>query len=297
MIRLALRVGREQAEIALANLLELAPSGVEEIEHDDQTVEYAVYGAPGELPDLPALQAVAGEALVQVSTSEVADDWQERWKQFHRPVVVPAPAPGTPALRLRPPWEPSLTAAQTQEIVIDPGQAFGTGAHATTKLCLALLLQLAGEGRRGPLIDIGTGSGVLAIAAAKLAYRPVLALDHDPESVRAAKANAKVNDVSVDVERFDLRRDELPPVQGATVLANLLRPLLVELADRLVAAPEQLVISGLLAGEADQVAREFVSRGMRERSRLHEGEWAAVWLSAPGGAGQDAPSAAQSLSA
>lgn len=282
MIRLALRVGREQAEIALANLLELAPSGVEEIEHDDQTVEYAVYGAPGELPDLPALQATVGEALVQVSTSEVADDWQERWKQFHRPVIVPSPAERVQALRLRPPWEQSLATARTQEIVIDPGQAFGTGAHATTKLCLALLLRLAAEGRRGPLIDIGTGSGVLAIAAAKLGYGPVLALDHDPESVRAAQENAQVNGVSVQVERFDLRRDELPPMAGTTVLANLLRPLLVELAGRLAAAPEQLVVSGLLSGEADQVARELVARGMREGSRLHDGEWAAVRLSAPG---------------
>jgi ribosomal protein L11 methyltransferase len=281
VIRLALRVRREQAEIALANLLELAPSGVEEIEHDDQTVEYAVYGAPGELPDLPALQASVGGALVQVGTSEVADDWQERWKLFHRPVSVPAPADGgAPALRLRPPWEPSVGSEQAQEIVIDPGQAFGTGAHATTKLCLSLLLQLAAEGVQGSLVDIGTGSGVLAIAAAKLGFAPVLALDHDPESVRAAQENAQVNGVQLEIARADIRRDSLPALRGATVLANLLRPLLLELCERIEQAPEHLVVSGLLREETDEVVQALVlQHGFSERSRMSEGEWAASWLS------------------
>jgi len=281
VIRLALRVRREQAEIALADLLELAPSGVEEIEHADQTVEYAVYGAPGELPDLPTLQASVGGALVQVSTSEVAEDWQERWKLFHRPVSLPAPAGGgAPALRLRPPWEPSLGGEQAQEIVIDPGQAFGTGAHATTKLCLTLLQRLATEQVRGTLVDIGTGSGVLAIAAAKLGFAPVIALDHDPESVRAARENAKVNDVEIEVARCDLRRDSLPALQGAVVLANLLRSLLLELAERIDQVPGDLVISGLLRQETDEVVQALAQRhGFSERSRRSEGEWSAAWLS------------------
>jgi ribosomal protein L11 methyltransferase len=281
VIRLALRVRREQAEVALAEVLELAPSGVEEIEHDDQTVEYAVYGAPGELPDLPALQASVGGALVEVCTSEIADDWQQRWKLFHRPVLLPAPGQGgAPALRLRPPWERSLADEQALEIVIDPGQAFGTGAHATTKLCLSLLQGLVAEEVCGPLVDVGTGSGVLAIAAAKLGFAPVRALDHDPESVRATRENAKVNDVELEVARLDLRRDSLPALEGVTVLANLLRPLLLELAQRIVRPPRQLVISGLLHGEVDEVVQAFARlHGMRERSRLHEGEWAASWLS------------------
>ncbi|HEY3970898.1 MAG TPA: hypothetical protein VGL79_05815, partial [Solirubrobacteraceae bacterium] len=95
MIRLALRVRRSDAELVLADLLELAPSGVEEVElpasdGGEGMVEYAVYGAPGELPLLPDLQAAAGGALVEISTSEVADDWSERWKQFHQPVLIEA---------------------------------------------------------------------------------------------------------------------------------------------------------------------------------------------------------------
>jgi hypothetical protein len=104
MIRLALRVRRSDAELVLADLLELAPSGVEEIElpagdGGEGMIEYAVYGAPGELPLLPDVRAAAGGGLVEISTSEVADDWSERWKQFHRPVLIEARAPGGPRIR------------------------------------------------------------------------------------------------------------------------------------------------------------------------------------------------------
>src|SRR3954466_13618901 len=128
MIRLAVRVRREDAEVALADLLELAPAGVEEVELPEaDVVEYAVYGAPGELPALPDLRAAAGDALVEVTTSEVADDWDERWRGFHRPVEAAG-------FLVRAPWHEALPGRQ--EIVIDPGQAFGTGGHATTRLCL-----------------------------------------------------------------------------------------------------------------------------------------------------------------
>jgi ribosomal protein L11 methyltransferase len=172
MIRLAVRVRRADAEVVLAELLELTPGGVEEVDVDAGTVEYAVYGAPGELPELGDLQAAAGAALVQVSTSEVADDWEQRWRAFHRPLVLGS------ALTVRPPWE----AAGTTEldVVIDPGRAFGTGAHATTALCLELLLLQVGPGSeaaRGTCVDLGCGSGVLAIVAARLGFAPVIALD------------------------------------------------------------------------------------------------------------------------
>ena len=89
MLRLAVRVRREHAELVLAELLELAPGGVEEVELPGGVTEYAVYGAPGELPALPDLRAAAGGALVEVRTSELADDWSERWRKFHRPLVLP----------------------------------------------------------------------------------------------------------------------------------------------------------------------------------------------------------------
>jgi ribosomal protein L11 methyltransferase len=291
VIRLAVRVARDRAELVLAELLELAPAGVEERDAGDGAVEYAIYGAPGELPSLPDVSAVAGDALVEVTTSELPDDWSERWKQFHRPVLVRAPStPGragpvaVPDLHIRPPWEPPPDAgprpdAEPVQIVIDPGQAFGTGAHATTRLCLELLLELAGEEpAHGSLVDVGTGSGVLAIAAAKLGFAPVAAVDNDPDSVRAAAVNARVNGVEVDVRRFDLR-DQPPPAAGV-VTANLLRPLLLELAQRIRGhAPAHLLAGGLLVPECDEVAAAFAAgAGLRERSRRTAGDWAAVWM-------------------
>lgn len=286
MIRLAVRVGAADAEMVLAELLELAPSGVEEVELDSETVEYAVYGSAGELPDIPDLRAAAGRVLVEVSSSEVADDWGERWKQFHKPVLIDSPAPGRiPAVCVRPPWETLSGHEETVEIVIDPGQAFGTGGHATTRLCLELLLTLAaGEPARGQLLDVGTGSGVLAIAGAKLGYSPVIALDHDRESVRAAAQNASVNGVSVEVRRLDLRVETVPlssdDRQGPSVMvANLLRPLLLDLATAMPSVPSHLLAGGVLVEQVDEVVCAFAERcGLRERERRGHGEWAAVWL-------------------
>ena len=269
MIRLALRVRREDAELALAELLELAPSGVEEVDLGD-VVEYAVYGPPGELPALPDLRAAAGGALVEIRTTEVADDWAERWRDFHRPIEVAG------RLRVRSPWhEP---AAGIEEIVIDPGQAFGTGAHDTTRLCLELLCELDAA---GPFADLGCGSGVLAIAAAKLGFGPVLGVDHEAESVAATQDNARANAVEVRVERFDLLRDG-PAPSAPTVAANLLRPLLLAVAHNGFAGapPQVLVASGLLRNEADEVAAAFEAHGLHEAARRETAEWAALLLRA-----------------
>jgi len=266
VIRLALRVRREDAELVLAELLELAPGGVEESE-DGDVVEYAVYGAPGELPVLPDLRAAAGGALVEIATSEVADDWSERWREFHRPIEIGSP----PTLRVRAPWHE----ARDGDIVIDPGQAFGTGAHATTRLCLELL---EGVAAGGPVVDVGCGSGVLAIAAARLGWSPVLALDYDTLAVDATLDNARVNDAELDVRRFDLRDEAVPA--APTVLANLLRPLL--LATRLAETPRTLIASGLLAHEGDEIAAHFAAtHGLTEHRRVEADGWVALDLRAP----------------
>ena len=266
MIRLPVRVRRLQADHVLAELLELAPGGVEERE-DGDVVEYAVYGAPGELPDLPDLRAAAGAALVEVATTEVADDWDERWKAFHRPVQVGD-------LYVRPPWEPPRDGLR--DVVIDPAQAFGTGAHATTRLCLELLLGLEPG---GALVDVGCGSGVLAIAAARLGWAPVLGVDHERESVQATLDNAAANGVALQARHHDLLRDG--PAPGApTVVANLLRPLLLRVAADGFAgsAPDVVVASGLLAHEGDEVVAAFARHGLHESARRHGGEWVALLL-------------------
>ncbi len=290
MIRLAVRVRSADAELVLADLLELAPSGVEETERPGEIVEYAIYGAPGELPVLPDLRAAVGEALVEISTSEIPDDWSERWRDFHQPITIESPAPEhVSALRVRAPWESPSDRGDLREIVIDPGQAFGTGSHATTRLCLELLLALRSAGadagvKPAGLLDLGSGSGVLAIAAAALGYDPVLALDYDRLSVTATAENAAVNDVQIDVRHFDLRIDPWPTVDRQpipVVLANLLRPLLLDLANTLRDPPAHLIMSGLLTHEADEVSLAFGRRlGMSVRERREQGDWAAVWLQA-----------------
>jgi ribosomal protein L11 methyltransferase len=262
VIRLALRVRREDAEVALAELLELAPGGVEEVDPDPTGphVEYAIYGAPGELPALPDLRAAAGDALVEVSTTEVADDWGERWKAFHEPVEVAG-------FRVRPPW----SEARPGDIVIDPGQAFGTGGHHTTRLCLELMRDLEPA---GTFVDAGCGSGVLAIAAARMGFEEVVGVDFDPLAVEATEVNAKINGVRVAARRWDLRDEEVPA--GDTVAANLLRPLLRQL--RFAGVPRALIASGILVAEADEAAAALAAHGLVEVERRSAGEWSALLL-------------------
>jgi ribosomal protein L11 methyltransferase len=289
MLRLAVRVRRAEAELVLAELLELAPSGVEEVDVDRDTVEYAIYGAPGELPELPKLQAAAGGALVEVATTSIADDWHERWREFHRPLVL------GDRLSVRPPWEGPTDAAL--DLVIDPGRAFGTGAHPTTRLCLELLLDLerpsglacsgaggqraTGSAEAPCVIDLGCGSGVLAIAAAKLGWPAVLALDYDQLCIDATRENARVNGVGLaGVEHFDLLKQPVPAAR--LVLANLLGPLLLAWSAGMAGTEyEWIIASGLLESEAPAVSSSFASHGYRERNRLISGEWAALLLEAP----------------
>lgn len=273
MIRLAVRVRGDDSEgIVLSELLELSPAGVEEKALEDG-VEYVIYGAPGELPTLPDVQTAVGDVFVDVSSEEIPDDWSERWKAWHRPVDV---SWRFRRLRVRPPWEdPIADDPGLIELVVDPAQAFGTGAHATTRLCLELLLSLDPG---GPFADWGSGTGVLAIAAARLGYAPVLAVDLDPYSIEASEVNAKENGVEIEVRRHNLRTT--PPPYAPTVCANLVRPLLLDVAGLMERAPDHLICSGLLRHEADEVAAAFAAHGLAERDRRSVGEWSALLLTA-----------------
>ena len=266
MIRLAVRAPVEAAEQVLAAVLELAPSGVEQVEGEG-FVEYAVYGAPGELPELALGEAEVGGVLVTVSGTEVPDDWAERWKRFHSPVLVGA------RLWVRPPWEEPAVRPGVIDLVIDPGRAFGTGAHATTRLCLELLLEVELKGRS--FCDLGCGSGVLSIAAAKLGAGPVTALDSDRLAVEATVGNARDNEVVLDVVRRANLRSEAAP-RASVLVANLMRPLLLQVAELMQERPGTLIVSGLLEHEADEVAGAFGP--LRERRRLSSKGWSAVLL-------------------
>lgn len=270
MIRLAVRCAPEQAEIVLAELTVLAPNGVEE-DHGPDYVEYAIYGGEGELPDLGEIEVAAGDGLVEVVATEVPDDWADRWQDFHKPILVGG------RLWLRPSWEPPKEGAI--DVVVDPGQAFGTGAHPTTRMCLELLLELAEAGEaEGELTDLGTGSGVLAIAAAKLGWSPVHGYDHEAPAIEAAATNARINDVELQLSRMNLR-EELPGLSPTTV-ANMTAPILKEIAKQLEGGrdPSTLLLSGLLPTELDEMATAFEPAGLGEADRRVDGDWAALLL-------------------
>ncbi len=271
MIRLAVRVARADAEVALAGLLDLVPAGLEEVDRADGTIEFAVYRPAGAPPDPAAVRAALGAAVLGLSSTTVADDWAERWREFHRPSQV------GDRLWVRAPWEPPA-APGLIDIEIEPAQAFGTGSHPTTRLCLGLLVSLAEAGEAaGPLLDIGCGSGVLAIAAAKLGWSPVSALDHEAVSVAATQANAAANRVAVDARQADILVDRMPSAPAVT--ANLLAPLLVELAARMTGPPRRLIAGGLAPDQADAVVAAFARhQGLVEGERRQEGGWTALLL-------------------
>ncbi len=269
MIRLAVRCRPELAERVLADLLELAPGGVEE-ERGAEWVEYAIYGPSGEIPALPDLEAAAGDGLVEITSTEIPDDWADRWRDFHEPVVV-----GAGRIVVRPSWEEAAGSGAEVDLMIDPGQAFGTGAHATTKLCLEFLLELADAGEAtGRLVDLGTGSGVLAIAAAKLGWDPVIGVDSEVAAIEAAAENAASNGVELAVERVNLR--ETPPPAAPTLVANLTAPLLEAVASRLGTPPCVLVCSGLLVSEVERVRAALAAAGLHAVSERSDGDWAAL---------------------
>jgi ribosomal protein L11 methyltransferase len=234
----------ERAEPARALMLELFPQGFEEIEHPDGLELVAYTDDAGE----ERLWAAFGE----VSAGDVAADWQERWRDFHRPVRVGK-------LWIGPPWETAPDDAEA--IVVDPGRAFGTGGHATTRLCLELLDGL----ERGSLLDVGCGSGVLAIAAARLGFAPVLAVDHDPAAVEATRRNASVNGVELEVRLLDALSESIPPAEAA--VANISAESVQLVMPRLAAGT--VVASGYLERDAPAPA------GFRRECRVTEGGWAA----------------------
>ena len=250
LVRLGIRVRRERAEIALAALLPILGAGAEETEPSRDEVEYAVYAPRAELPKLEDVRALAGDALVDVTLTEVPPGWERRWHEYLQPVEVAAA--GT-RLRIRPPWEPAAGDADVLEVVIDPGELFGAGTHPTTQLCLELLLELEAG---GPLCDWGAGSGILAIAAARLGFGPVDAVEVMPDGLEAIARNAAANGVSVRTHWRNLAATPAP--WAPTVTANLTIELLAAIADGVLErAPERMIASGVLAARADEIGEAF----------------------------------------
>jgi len=201
------------------------------------------------------------------------EDWAESWKRHFKPSEV------ADALLVKPSWSKKVPRKNQAVVVLDPGLSFGTGQHPTTAFCLR---ELARNGKKRPhwsFLDMGTGSGILAIAAAKLGYSPVYAFDFDPEAVRVALANARANGVhkKLRIVRKDVTKLRIHAVrQYDLICANLISTLLISERRRIVAQLDHggtLVLAGILKSEFSQVQKAFAELGLKLAGRKMEGEW------------------------
>jgi ribosomal protein L11 methyltransferase len=297
------------AEVAGAILMDhLGPFAEDRAVGKEGKVALVFYPSPG-APATPAellalLPAVLAEpGVLEVESRRVARDWVDGWKEHFRPTVI-----GT--VRVRPPWESPAPAAPTRsatvlepvapgdrpvvDVVINPGLGFGTGLHPTTRGTLLLLqddpsaprdsADSIRSGDRGPLVDVGTGSGILSIAAAKLGWRTIVAMDNDPAALISARDNAAANDVQAVVEilEADVASADLTPFAGATVLANMTLEPVTMLLRRLSCADihvARLVVSGILAGsQEERVVGVAAENGLTPARRLCEEGWVSLDL-------------------
>ncbi len=217
----------------------------------------------------------AAPGVLEVEAGSVARDWVEGWRDHFRPIVIGR-------VRIRPPWEAAPDDGGLVDVMINPGLGFGTGLHPTTRGTLLLLQEGLPAG--GPLVDVGTGSGILAIAAARSGWGPVVALDNDPVALVSARENVAENGVQDRVEVYEADTDSSQErwFDGATVLANMtMEPvsLLLRRLATLAARPVRLVVSGILAGsQEEQIMLIAHQSGFTPGRREYEGEWVSFEL-------------------
>jgi ribosomal protein L11 methyltransferase len=201
------------------------------------------------------------------------EDWAESWKRHFKPIEI------GDALLVKPSWSKKPPRKNQAVVVLDPGLSFGTGQHPTTAFCLRALARHRTNRPRWSFLDMGTGSGILAIAAAKLGYSPVYAFDFDPEAVRVARDNARANGVQKKLRMARANVTKLPvhPArQYDLICANLISTLLISEGRRVVAQLNRggtLVLAGILKTEFLQVQKVFAELGLKLAGRKTEGEW------------------------
>ena len=217
-------------------------------------------------------------ALPPYSFSSIPDeDWMELWKVNFKPLRVGR------CLVVAPTWEEVKAGPEERIIRIDPGQAFGTGHHETTRLCLEWLEEWAEsqhEGSPKSLLDVGTGSGILAIAGALLGFDRIIAVDNDPEAVAVARENLLLNGVT---DRIVLQVGTVADIQGRydVVLANIQALPLIDMAELLVkrmSHPAMLGLSGILTDQKEAVQSAFERQGLKLCGAKFAGEWCMLEL-------------------
>ncbi len=218
---------------------------------------------------LLAAAALLGVAVTPDVATIAKADWAESWKRFFHVEKV------SERVVVRPSWEPYEAGPGERVITLDPGLSFGTGKHATTQACLRFLDELAAEDAARSVLDMGCGSGILAIGARLLGFADVRGFDNDPDCLGVAEENAAANGVSIPFETDDLSHAHAP---ADVVVANILAPVLVRFAEQIAAsvAPggqARLILSGILDGQYADVRAAFEARGFVEVRSLLLGEW------------------------
>ena len=232
--------------------------------------------SPAELvrENLAELFALYRQRLPELKTERIDDqDWATSWKRFFTPLEI------IPGLVIKPSWEEYRAGAGEKIIEMDPGQAFGTGQHESTRMALSLLRFVAGEKER--VLDVGTGTGILAMAGVLLGSGPATAVDNDPEAVRVARENVAANGLD---EQITVSGTDINDLTGPydLILANIVHDVLAAMAPTfadLLDRHGHIVLAGILSGEQEKNIRNIYERlGLQERQTLYEGEWAALLL-------------------
>lgn len=268
--------GVEQIPVVAANAAQEQIVGYLENGPQAQEMLKRIKEYLAELADL-----TPGEGQTRLETEVIPDeDWNKTWKERFKPLPI------TAHLVIKPTWESYQPKPGEKVIEMDPGMAFGTGHHASTKLALDFIEALF-HGKEAPpktVLDVGTGTGILAMAAALFGAQEVLAIDNDPEAVVVAEENILRNELQPTIIANDIALEKIPH-QFDLVIANIIHDTLIELAAGLAArlAPNgRLIMAGILTGpQTDNIRAAYNALGLKHQETRTEGEWSALLFARP----------------
>lgn len=245
--------------------------GVEGTEQQSDPPKLRTYVSPSiEEERLNGLIQALEASSASVSLGEIEEeDWSETWKEQFKPFAVGK------RIWIQPSWDDSGDPGDRLVLIIDPGQAFGTGDHPTTKMCLELMERIPAKER---FLDIGCGTGILSVAAAKLGWKEILATDIDEAAIECSEVNAERNSVEFDV-RLTSGMPDLPAERYQLIVSNIISATIIRIAPNVapaIATGGHWIVSGIIAANWPEVQAELERLGLRLVEERHENEWVAA---------------------